>query len=151
MYWLIDWLIDWLKFGADRCSGDAPRGGEIYVPFYNYFCFYIPWHACSLYTLTDFNAKDADWLKKVPFKKALFDIFTFWGSFSPQTPNISLPVGKSHARRKCRITSNPFELGQKLPLTTNKKSWSIFQNPSWKIAWSAPWRRTDYDVISGWQ
>jgi len=31
------------------------------------------------------------------------------------------------------------------------KSWSLFQNPSWKIAWSTPWRRNHYDVMSGWQ
>jgi len=30
------------------------------------------------------------------------------------------------------------------------KSCSFFQIPSWKIAWSAPRRRTDYDVMSGW-
>jgi len=32
-----------------------------------------------------------------------------------------------------------------------RKSWALFQNPSWKFAWSAPWRRTDDDVTSGWQ
>jgi len=72
--------------------------------------------------LTHNSSKDADWLKEVPFKQVFFDIFTFWGPFFPKNPNISLPVGKSHAKRKCRITSNPLELRQKLPLTTNRKS-----------------------------
>jgi len=32
-----------------------------------------------------------------------------------------------------------------------RKSWSLFQNLSWKIAWSATWRRNHDDVISGLQ
>jgi len=44
------------------------------------------------------SSKDADVLEKVPFKQVFFYIFTLWGSFSPKTPNIPLPVGKSHAQ-----------------------------------------------------
>jgi len=86
---------------------------------------YIHRHAYSLYPWTNCNAhssKHADWLMEVPFKQVFLDIFPFWGLFSPKTPNISMPAGKSHAKRKCRITFNPFELGQKLPLTTKIRS-----------------------------
>jgi len=40
---------------------------------------------------------------------------------------------------------------KKLPWHTIRKSWSLFQNPSWKNAWSAPCRRIHNDVISGLQ
>jgi len=111
------------------------------APFLLFYCFYIPWTRLA-YThkpiLKHNSSNDADWLEEVLFKQVFFDIFTFWGSFSPKTPNSSLPIGKSHAKRNCRITSNPFELGQKLQLTTDRKSWSLFQNQSWKIVWNAP-------------
>jgi len=133
------------KFGEDRFSVVAPRGGEIYGSrtFFIIIIFvFIFLDTHTAYTrepiLTHSSSKDAVELKKCPFSKFFLDIFTFWGSFSPQNPNISLPVRKPHAKRKCQITSNPFELGQKLSLTTNRKSWPLFQNPSWKIDWSAP-------------
>jgi len=130
-----------------------PRGGKIYGSraFFIIFVFiFLDTHTAYTRQLisTHNSSKDADWLKEVRFKQVFFDIFTFWGHF-PQ--NISLSVGKSHAKIKCRITSNPFELGQKLPLTTNRKSWSFFQNPSWKIAWNAPLAEKHDDVISGLQ
>jgi len=40
---------------------------------------------------------------------------------------------------------------KKLLWNAIRKAWSLFQNPSWKMAWSAPWRRNRHDVISGWQ
>jgi len=64
----------------------------------------------------------------------------------------------------CKITMTSYEACNKTslfrkPCIPDKyllwnaigKSWSLFQNPSWKIAWSAPWRRTDDDAMSGWQ
>jgi len=87
--------------------------------------------------ITHNSSTDADWLKEVSFKQ-VFSIFSISGGHFSQKPTIfSLPVGKSHAKIKCRITSNPFELGQKLPLTTNRKSWSLCQNLSWKFAKNA--------------
>jgi len=40
---------------------------------------------------------------------------------------------------------------KKLFWNASRKSWPLLQNPTWKIACSAPWRRTDDDVMSGWQ
>jgi len=36
--------------------------------------------------LTHNSSKDAEGLKEVPFQQVFFDIFTFWGSFSPKPP-----------------------------------------------------------------
>jgi len=52
---------------------------------------------------------------------------------------------------KTSLSRQPCIAHKTLLLITIRKSCSLFQNPSWKIAWSAPWRRTDDDVISGWQ
>jgi len=123
-----------------------PRGGEIYVSrafllFLLLFLFFIFLETLTAYTrelmLTPNSPKDADWLKKVLFQQGFFDFSLSGGNF-PKKPNISLQLGKSQAKRKFRITSNPFKFGHKLPLTTNRKLWSLFQNPSWKIAWNAP-------------
>jgi len=51
----------------------------------------------------------------------------------------------------CNKTSSsrkPCIVDKKLLWITIKKSWSLCQNPSWKIAWSAPWQRKHDDVIS---
>jgi len=32
-----------------------------------------------------------------------------------------------------------------------RKSWTLLQNPSWTCEYSAPWRRTDDDLLPGWQ
>jgi len=54
----------------------------------------------------------------------------------------SYPSGnKTSLYRKPGIPDN------KLLWHTMRKSWSLFQNPSWKIAWSAPWRRNHDDDI----
>jgi len=56
------------------------------------------------------------------------------------------PVGnKTSLYRKPCITH------KKLLWITIRKSWSLFQNPSWKITWRAPWRRNHHDVISSLQ
>jgi len=52
---------------------------------------------------------------------------------------------------KTSLSRKPCNVDKKLVWITMTKSCSLFQNPSWKIAWSAPWRRTDDDVISGRQ
>jgi len=55
-----------------------------------------------------------------------------------------------HIRLKIK-SRKPCIVGEKLLWITNRKSWSLFQNPSGKSAWSAPWRRNHDDVISGLQ
>jgi len=49
---------------------------------------------------------------------------------------------------KTSLSQKPCIPDKKLLWTTMRKSWSLFQNPSWKIAWSAPRRRNHDDVIS---
>jgi len=51
---------------------------------------------------------------------------------------------KTSSRKPCITHTN-------LLCIAIRKSCSLFQNPSWKIAWSATWWRTDDDVIYGWQ
>jgi len=53
------------------------------------------------------------------------------------------------ACNKTSLSRKPYIPDKNLLRTAIRKSWSLFQNPSWKCAWSAPWRRTDDDVISG--
>jgi len=55
------------------------------------------------------------------------------------------PWNKTSLSRKPCIPDN------KLLWNTIRKSWSLFQKPSYKITWSAPWRRNHDDVISGLQ
>jgi len=50
---------------------------------------------------------------------------------------------------KTSLSRKPCIQDEKLLWNAIRKSWSLFQNPSWKIAWSAPWRRNHDDVISG--
>ena len=77
-------------------------------------------------------------VRKCPPSKCFFSILTFWGSFSPKTPKISPPVGKSQPNKKSRITSKPFKIDKKCQLNMNIKSGSPFQNPRSEITWSAP-------------
>jgi len=54
----------------------------------------------------------------------------------------------------CNRTSlffKPYIPVKKLLWITIRKSWSLFQNPSWKDACSTPWRINHDDVISSWQ
>ena len=83
------------------------------------------------------GSKDAVWREKVPSQQVFFSILTFWGSFCPQTPTISPPVGKSQPNKKSRITSKPFKIDKKCQLNMNIKSGSPFQNPRSEITWSA--------------
>jgi len=55
------------------------------------------------------------------------------------------------ACNKTSLSRKPCISDKKLLLITIRKSWSLIQNPSWKIARSVPWRRTDDDVMSDWQ
>jgi len=52
---------------------------------------------------------------------------------------------------KTSLSRKPFIPDDKLIFNTISKSWSLFQNTTWKIARSTPWRRNHDDVISGWQ
>jgi len=52
---------------------------------------------------------------------------------------------------KTSLSRKPCIADKKLLWITIRKSWSLFQNPSWKISWIALWRRNHDDVISGWQ
>jgi len=58
----------------------------------------------------------------------------------------SYPVGN-----KTSLSQKPCIAHKKLLWITIRKSYSLFQKPSWKIAWSAPRRRNHDDVISGLQ
>jgi len=49
------------------------------------------------------------------------------------------------------LSRKPCIADKKLIWSSIRESWSLFQNPSYKIAWSAPWRRNHDDVISGLQ
>jgi len=52
------------------------------------------------------------------------------------------------AGNKTSLYQTPCIPDKKLLWNTMRKSWSFFQNPSWKIVWSAPRRRNHDDVIS---
>jgi len=52
------------------------------------------------------------------------------------------------AGNKTSLYRKPCIPDTKLLWNTMRKSWSLFQNPLWKIAWSAPWRPNHDDVIS---
>jgi len=58
----------------------------------------------------------------------------------------SYPVGN-----KTSLTRTPCIPDKKLLWSAIRKSWSLFQNPSYKIAWNASFRRNHDDVISGLQ
>jgi len=58
----------------------------------------------------------------------------------------SYPVGN-----KTSLSRKPCIPDKKLLWKAIRKSWSLFQNPSYKIAWSASWRIIHDDVISGLQ
>jgi len=55
------------------------------------------------------------------------------------------------AWNKTTLSRKPCILDKKLLRNAIRKSWSLFQNPSCKIAWSAPWRSNHDDVIAGLQ
>jgi len=63
-------------------------------------------------------------------------------------PGVEIPMMSDPACNKSTLSRKPCIADKKLLLITITKSWSHFQNPSWKIAWSVSWRRNDDDVIS---
>ena len=123
-----------------RPLGVAPRIREIYTScdfssFLPYCLFFL--RTCIGQTdrdnFTHDGLKDAVWLKEVLSQQVFFYILTFWGSFSPKTPKISPPVGKSQPNKKSRITSKPFKIDKKCQLNMKIKSGSPFQNPRSEI------------------
>jgi len=68
-----------------------------------------------------------------------------------EPPGGEITMTSYPACNKISLSRKPCIAHKKLIRIFIRKSRSLFQNPSWKIAWSAPWRRTDDDVISGRQ
>ena len=103
------------KFGWDRISGGAPtlwwNIGVVCLLLLLWFCFFFPSHAYIPYPWTD-SSKDAVWREDVPSKQVVFEILTFWGSFSPKPPKIGPAVGKSQPKRKGRITLKGLKIGK---------------------------------------
>jgi len=54
-------------------------------------------------------------------------------------------------QKKTSLSRKPCIRDKKLLWNTISKFWSLFQNLSWKIAGSSPWRRNHDDVITGRQ
>jgi len=68
---------------------------------------------------------------------------------SPEAPSGGEIMMTSYtAGNKTSLYRKPCILDKKSLWNTMRKSRSLFQNPSWKIAWNAPWRRNHDDVIS---
>ena len=78
-----------------------------------------------------------------------FYVLTFWGSFSPKTPKISPPVGKSQPNKKSRITSKPLKIDKKPPETGRllgqfarpihqhlMERYIDYHRPTWWLAWN---------------
>jgi len=71
---------------------------------------------------------------------------------SPEAPRgggltiTSNPVGNTTS-----LSRKPCMVAKKLLSIINWKSWSLFQNQSRKSVCIIPWRRTNDDVMSGWQ
>jgi len=74
---------------------------------------------------------------------------------------VMVALSESVVKNRGDITMTSYQIGNRISWSgkfwshTNllwnaiMKSWSQFQNSSWKTAWSAPWWRTDDDFISG--
>jgi len=99
-------------------------------------------------------------------KRPLAEIKSYYGTLSgshgcsfrirhgilPETPPGSkIKMTSYPACNKTSLSLKPWIPDKNLLWNATGRSWLLFQNPSWKIAWSAPWRRTDDDVMSGWQ
>jgi len=70
----------------------------------------------------------------------------------PETPpGAEITMTSYPACNKTSLSRKPCIPDKNLLWITNRKSCSLFQDASWKIAWSAPWWRIDDDVMSGWQ
>jgi len=71
---------------------------------------------------------------------------------SPEAPlSEEITITSYQTSIKTSLSRKPCIPDGKLLCNTIRKSWSHFQNPSWKIAWSTRWRRNHDDVISDWQ
>jgi len=66
-------------------------------------------------------------------------------------PGGGLAMTSYLVENKTSSSRRPCIADKKLLWNAVRKSWLLFQNPSWKRACSAPWLRTDDDLISGWQ
>jgi len=67
------------------------------------------------------------------------------------SPGRGLTMTSYPVCNKTSLSRTPCIADKKLLWNAIMKSWSLFQNPSCKIAWSASWRRNHDDVISGLQ
>jgi len=63
-------------------------------------------------------------------------------------PGVDITITSYPACNKSTLSRKPCIAYKKLQLIIIRKSWSLFQNPSWKIAWSARWQRNHNDVIT---
>jgi len=66
-------------------------------------------------------------------------------------PSVEITMTSYTACNETSLSRKPSILDKKLVWNAIRKSWSLFQNPSWQFAGSAPWRRNLGDVISGLQ
>jgi len=70
---------------------------------------------------------------------------------SDAPPGREITMTSYPACNKSSISQKPYIPNKMLLWNTIRNSWSLFHNLSWKSACSAPWRRTDDDVMSCWQ
>jgi len=71
---------------------------------------------------------------------------------SPEAPpSGEIAMTSYPACNKTSLSPKPCITDKKVLWNTIRKSWSLSQKPSWKIAWSAPLRRNHDDVISALQ
>jgi len=94
----------------------------------------------------------------IPEKKLIWNkIRKSWSLFQNPSwkyiwsaPGGEITMTSYSACNKTSLSRKPCILYKTLLRNAIRKSWSFFQKPSFKIAWSVPWRRTDY-VQSGRQ
>jgi len=71
---------------------------------------------------------------------------------SPEAPpSGEMTMTSNSPCNKTSLSRKPCMPDKKIIWNTISKSWSLFQNLSWKIALSAPWQRSYDDVIFGFQ
>jgi len=63
------------------------------------------------------------------------------------TPGGKITMTSYSACNKTLISRKPYIADKKLLWTTIRKSWSLLQNPSWKITWSGGLTMTSYPVV----
>jgi len=67
------------------------------------------------------------------------------------TPGREITMTSYPAYNKTSLSRKTFIPDKKWLREAKGKSWMFLQNPSLTCKCSVPWRRTDDDVISGWQ